>query len=132
MESRCVCITYEQREEAIRTINHIAPEHMELHVAEDSIAFYSDHITTAGAILQGHHTPTVLGDFTAGPSHTLPTGGAGRFLSGLRLTDFLRRTSVVRYKPEHLEAAAPIVRTFSRLEQLDAHGRSLEIRLDKP
>lgn len=132
MDKRCVCITYENAQDAIRVINHIAPEHLELHVAEETIESFSSSITTAGAILQGHHTPTVLGDFTAGPSHTLPTGGAGRFLSGLRLTDFLRRTSVVRYKPEHLEAAAPVVRTFSRLEHLDAHGRSLEIRLTKP
>ena len=88
-------------------------------------------IRTAGAILQGYLTPTVLGDFTAGPSHTLPTGRAGRFYSGLQLIDFMRRTSTVRYNEKSIEKAAPVVQAFARLEQLDAHGHSLEIRLKK-
>ena len=86
-------------------------------------------ITTAGAMLIGESTPTVLGDFTAGPSHTLPTGGTGRFFSGMQLRDFYRRTSIVRYDQESLLKAAPIVKTFSKIEGLDAHGNSLLKRL---
>ena len=74
-------------------------------------------------------TPTVLGDFTAGPSHTLPTGRAGRFFSGLQATDFMRRYSTVRYDAKSLGKASVVVETFARLEQLDAHGKSLTIRL---
>jgi len=72
----------------------------------------------------------VLGDFTAGPSHTLPTGGTGRFFSGLRVADFLRRTSLVRYDAASLRKAASVVDAFARMERLDAHGRSLTVRLD--
>ena len=85
-------------------------------------------ITTAGSILQGHNSPTVLGDFTAGPSHTLPTGYSGRSFSGLRATDFLRRSSIVRYDAESLASARSTVSKFSSMEQLYAHGNSLEIR----
>ena len=120
------CLSLNQ---AAELANYIAPEHLELQVADKSIAPLTQKIRTAGAILQGYQTPTVLGDFTAGPSHTLPTGRAGRFYGGLQLIDFMRRTSTVRYSAKALAKAAPVVRTFARLEQLDAHGRSLEIRL---
>ena len=72
--------------------------------------------------------PTALGDFTAGPSHVLPTGRSGRFFSGLRVADFMRRTSLVQYDRASLRRAAPVVAAFAALEQLDAHGRSVEIR----
>ncbi|MCG8528336.1 MAG: histidinol dehydrogenase [Opitutales bacterium] len=130
IQEKFVRITYSKPEEAVAVLNQFAPEHLEIQVNEDSIDYYLENITTAGAMLVGHHTPTVLGDFTAGPSHTLPTGGAGRFMSGLRLADFMRRTSVVRYDAKSIQKAAPVVRTFSKLEQLDAHGNSLEIRLE--
>ena len=77
----------------------------------------------------GAQTPTVLGDFTAGPSHVLPTGRSGRFLSGLRVADFMRRTSLVCYGRAGLRRAAPVVAAFAGMEHLDAHARSLEIRL---
>jgi histidinol dehydrogenase len=98
-------------------------------VAAGKINKLSEAITTAGAILIGHHTPTVLGDFTAGPSHTLPTGGTGRFFSGLRVPDFLRRTSLVRYDEASLKKAASVVDAFAKMESLDAHGKSLKARL---
>ena len=85
-------------------------------------------ITTAGAIMIGNFTPTALGDFAAGPSHVLPTGGTGRFLSGLRVEDFLRRTSLVRYDRASVRRAEPIVAAFAAMEGLDAHGRSVKIR----
>lgn len=123
-------IIAEDREAAAAIANRVAPEHLELQVAAADLAYLTRRITTAGAILQGYWTPTVLGDFVAGPSHTLPTGGTGRFFSGLRSMDFLRRTSVIRYSERSARAAAPAVRLFSAMEQLDAHGKSLDIRLE--
>ncbi|HTT57705.1 MAG TPA: histidinol dehydrogenase [Opitutaceae bacterium] len=115
-------------EQAAEVANLVAPEHLELLVAERAVPRLVDRITTAGAIMIGNDTPTVLGDFTAGPSHVLPTGRSGRFFSGLRVADFMRRTSLVRYGPAGLRRAAAVVAAFAEMEQLDAHGRSLEIR----
>ncbi len=129
MQERCLAVTCSSLNQAAEVANYIAPEHLELQVADKSIEPLTEQITTAGAILQGYMTPTVVGDFTAGPSHTLPTGRAGRFFSGLQATDFMRRSSTVRYNAKALAAAAPVVETFARLEKLDAHGRSLSIRL---
>lgn len=129
LKGRCLAVTCKTLAQAAEVANYIAPEHLELQVADKSIAPLSRQITTAGAILQGYMTPTVLGDFTAGPSHTLPTGRAGRFFSGLQATDFMRRSSIVRYDAKSLAKAAFVVETFARLEKLDAHGKSLTIRL---
>ncbi|MEM1222509.1 MAG: histidinol dehydrogenase [Verrucomicrobiota bacterium] len=129
IKNRCLVVKCRTLDQAAVLANYIAPEHLELQVADKSIQPLTKKITTAGAILQGYLTPTVLGDFTAGPSHTLPTGRAGRFFSGLQVTDFMRRSSIVRYDAKSLSKAAPVVETFARLEQLDAHGRSLTIRL---
>lgn len=114
---------------AIETANYIAPEHMELHVKD--AAKLALKITTAGAILVGEDTPTVLGDFTAGPSHTLPTGRTGRFSGGLQLVDFMRRSSFVKYDKKSLAKAKDVVEAFSAMETLDAHGNSLLERLKK-
>ncbi len=114
---------------AIETANYIAPEHMELHVKD--AAKLALKITTAGAILVGEDTPTVLGDFTAGPSHTLPTGRTGRFSGGLQLVDFMRRSSFVKYDKKSLAKAKDVVAAFSAMETLDAHGNSLLERLKK-
>jgi histidinol dehydrogenase len=129
LESRCLAIACKSLNQAVDVANYIAPEHLELQVKDDSIEPLTKQITTAGAILQGYLTPTVLGDFTAGPSHTLPTGRAGRFFSGLQATDFMRRSSTVRYDAKSLAKAAPVVEVLARLEHLDAHGKSLSIRL---
>ena len=129
LKDRCLAVTCKNLAQAAEVANYIAPEHLELQVADKSIESLSRQITTAGAILQGYMTPTVLGDFTAGPSHTLPTGRAGRFFSGLQATDFMRRSSTVRYDAKSLGKASVVVETFARLEQLDAHGKSLTISL---
>ena len=131
LKDRTLFVACSNMDQAAEVANYVAPEHLELQVADSAIDALTKKIRTAGAILQGYLTPTVLGDFTAGPSHTLPTGRAGRFYSGLQLIDFMRRTSTVRYNAKSIEKAAPVVRAFARLEQLDAHGRSLEIRLKK-
>lgn len=113
---------------AAEIANYVAPEHLELLVAEAAAKKLTAAITTAGAIMIGNHTPTALGDFTAGPSHVLPTGRAGRFFSGLRVADFLRRTSLVQYDRASVKKAEPIVAAFAAMEKLDAHGRSVRIR----
>ena len=115
--------------EAAQVANRVAPEHLELMVRDGSYAGLVKAITTAGAIMIGASTPTALGDFAAGPSHVLPTGGAGRFSSGLRVSDFLRRTSVLRYDGRSMRRAEPTVAALSGMEGLDAHGRSASIRV---
>ncbi|HVU23655.1 MAG TPA: histidinol dehydrogenase, partial [Opitutus sp.] len=115
--------------EAAAVANYVAPEHLELLVGERMVAKLTRTITTAGAIMIGNDTPTALGDFTAGPSHVLPTGRAGRFFSGLRVADFLRRTSVVRYDRRSVRRGEPVVAAFAAMERLDAHGRSVKIRV---
>ncbi|MDR1817793.1 MAG: histidinol dehydrogenase [Puniceicoccales bacterium] len=116
--------------QTIEIANRIAPEHLELHTAPEAAAEFAAKIVTAGAIFIGPHSPTVLGDFVAGPSHTLPTARTGRFLSGLQVGDFMRRTSIVEYTPDALRKAASAVEAFAKMEQLEAHGRSLTIRLE--
>ncbi|MSU47721.1 MAG: histidinol dehydrogenase [Opitutus sp.] len=108
--------------------NYIAPEHLELLVEDAAAKKLAAAITTAGAIMMGNDTPTALGDFVAGPSHVLPTGRAGRFFSGLRVADFMRRTSLIRYDRASVKKAEPIVAAFAAMEKLDAHGRSVRIR----
>ena len=114
--------------QAAEVANYVAPEHLELIVEETAAKTLTDAITTAGAIMIGNHTPTALGDFVAGPSHVLPTARAARFSSGLRVADFLRRTSIIRYDKGSVKKAQPIVAAFAAMEKLDAHGRSVRIR----
>jgi histidinol dehydrogenase len=113
---------------AAEVANYVAPEHLELLVTESAAKKLTKDVTTAGAIMVGNDTPTALGDFVAGPSHVLPTGRAGRFLSGMRVADFFRRTSIVHYDRKSVQKAEPIVASFAKMEQLDAHGRSVKIR----
>jgi histidinol dehydrogenase len=114
--------------EAAAVANYVAPEHLELMVKPAVARELVRTVTTAGAILIGNSTPTALGDFVAGPSHVLPTGRSGRFFSGLRVTDFLRRTSVVQYDTKAVKQAEPTVAAFAAMERLDAHGRSVRLR----
>ncbi len=114
--------------QAAAVANYVAPEHLELLVKDSAARLLTRTITTAGAIMIGNFTPTALGDFTAGPSHVLPTGRAGRFFSGLRVDDFLRRTSLIAYNRGSVRRAEPIVSAFAAMECLDAHGRSVKIR----
>ncbi len=116
--------------QAAEIANYVAPEHLELLVDEAAEKKLTKAVTTAGAIMVGNYTPTALGDFTAGPSHVLPTGRAGRFFSGLRVADFLRRTSVVRYDRKSVKKGEPVVAAFAAMERLDAHGRSVKIRTE--
>jgi histidinol dehydrogenase len=109
--------------------NRLAPEHCE--VMTRNPRKVSKGILTAGAIFLGPWSPTVLGDYVAGPSHTLPTGGAGASFAGLTVDQFQRRTSVVEYNRASLKKALPTVEKFAELEGLGAHRRSAEIRSAK-
>lgn len=114
-------------EDGIALANELAPEHCEIMTRRPRQIAAS--VRTAGAIFIGPWSPTVLGDYVAGPSHTLPTGGAGLSFAGLTVDQFQRRTSFVEYNRSSLRRALPGVRQFAALEGLDAHGRSADIRL---
>ena len=106
--------------------NQLAPEHCE--VMTRNACKVSRQIVTAGAIFLGPYSPTVLGDYVAGPSHTLPTGGAGASFGGLTVDQFQRRTSVVEYNRAALKRALPVVEKFAEMEGLGAHGGSAKSR----
>ncbi len=128
-ESRFLVGIYHSKEEAAAFANEVAPEHLELQVAPELISYLSRSITTAGAILQGYQTPTVLGDFIAGPSHTLPTDGTGRFSGGLQAIDFMRRSSIVRSNAKANRTVLPVVEAFAEMESLPVHAASLRYRI---
>ena len=113
--------------QGIAVANALAPEHCEIHTRRARPI--ATEIRTAGAIFLGPWSPTVLGDYVAGPSHTLPTGGAGRSFAGLTVDQFQRRTSVVEYDRAALRRSLAAVETFAAMEGLDAHGRSAAVRL---
>lgn len=108
-------------------VNDFAPEHLSLVVADE--AQWLPQVRTAGAIYVGADSPVAVGDFLAGPSHTLPTGGSGKSFSGLRADQFQRRVSVVRLDRESVAKSLEAVEEFSRIEGLDAHGHSVRIRV---
>jgi len=114
-------------EQGIELTNRLAPEHCEIHTR--NAQKISEKILTAGAIFLGSFSPTVLGDYVAGPSHTLPTGGAGASFAGLTVDQFQRRTSVVEYNRAALKKALPAIKKFAEMEGLGAHGKSAEIRM---
>ena len=115
--------------DAVALTNQLAPEHCE--VMTRNPRKVSERILTAGAVFLGPWSPTVLGDYVAGPSHTLPTGGAGASFAGLTVDQFQRRTSVVEYNRAALKKALPAVKKFAELEGLGAHGKSAEVRINK-
>ena len=114
-------------DDAVALTNQLAPEHCE--VMTRNPRKVSEKILTAGAIFLGAFSPTVLGDYVAGPSHTLPTGGAGASFAGLTVDQFHRRTSVVEYSRASLKKALKSVKKFAELEGLGAHGKSAEVRV---
>jgi histidinol dehydrogenase len=116
-------------QQGIELTNTLAPEHCE--VMTRGAHKVAQKILTAGAIFLGPWSPTVLGDYIAGPSHTLPTGGAGRSFAGLTVDQFQRRTSIVEYNRVSLKRALPAVKKFAGLEGLEAHGRSGELRFQR-
>ncbi len=114
--------------EAVAICNDFAPEHLSLICAEERR--WLPQVRTAGAIYLGNDSPVAVGDFLAGPSHTLPTEGSGRSFSGLRADQFQRRTSIVKLDKKSVGRSLEAVEEFARIEGLDAHGRSTAIRLE--
>ena len=115
-------------EQAIAIANDFAPEHLSLVTRHNEKMAAA--ILNAGAIFIGNFSPVAAGDFLAGPSHELPTGGAAKSFGGLTVDQFQRRTSIVRYDRDSLKKSVSIISQFSEIEQLDAHGRSVSIRFE--
>ena len=122
-------ILAEDLTEAISFSNRIAPEHLELAV-DNPFAILSQ-IRHAGAIFMGHSTPEAAGDYLAGPNHTLPTGGTARFFSPLSLDDFVKKSSVISFSTSGLQRLGDEIIQLAELEGLEAHARSVSIRLEK-
>ena len=114
-------------EEAIAFSNRIAPEHLELAVTDPFTLL--PKITNAGAIFMGHFTPEAAGDYLAGPNHTLPTGGTARFFSPLSVDDFMKKSSIVWFSEQGLNRLGRDIIRIAELEGLEAHGRSVSVRL---
>lgn len=121
-------ITVASLDDAVVLANRIASEHVEL--ALDDPRALLPKIRNAGAIFLGHHTPEAIGDYVGGSNHVLPTARSARYASGLGVLDFMKRTSVLGCDPSSLAALAPAAMTLARTEGLDAHGRSVSIRLN--
>ncbi len=113
-------------DDAMEICNQFAPEHLSLIVEEED--HWLDKVRTAGAIYAGNFSAVAVGDFLAGPSHTLPTGGSGKSFSGIRADQFQRRTSIVRMDQKSVQKSLKHVLKFAEIEGLDAHGKSVEIR----
>ena len=120
-------IVAETLDEVVAFSNRIAPEHLELAVA-DPFALLPQ-ITNAGAIFMGHWTPEAAGDYLAGPNHTLPTGGTARFFSPLSVDDFVKKSSIVYFSQDGLRRLGGDIIRIAGLEGLEAHGRSVSMRL---
>jgi histidinol dehydrogenase len=126
LAERAYAVLTRDREQAVAFANAFAPEHLSI-VTEDS-AEVAGEVTTAGAIFLGNYSPVAAGDFIAGPSHELPTGGAAKSFGGLTADQFQRRTSIVQLDRESLRKSLPFILSFSKAERLDAHGTSAQIR----
>jgi histidinol dehydrogenase len=128
LEHGCTLILVKSLTDGVEIANEFAPEHIAILARdEDKIA---SRIHTAGAIFLGGYSPVAAGDFLAGPSHTLPTGGAGKAFPGLTVDMFQRRTSLVNFDAKALKKSLQTITKFSEIEGLDAHGRSAAIRFE--
>jgi histidinol dehydrogenase len=121
-------ITVASLDDAIPLVDRLAPEHLEI-VAVDADR-YVDRIRNAGAIFIGAYTPEAIGDYVAGSNHVLPTARSARFSSGLGVLDFMKRTSLLKCGPDQLRALGPAAIELGKAEGLDAHARSVAIRLN--
>jgi histidinol dehydrogenase len=122
-------ILVQDMEQAAALADRIAPEHLELCVADAEAL--ADKITHAGAMFLGAWTPEAIGDYVGGPNHVLPTARSARFSSGLNVLDFLKKTTMARMTPEALKAIGPAAETLAISESLEAHGLSVRARLNR-
>lgn len=128
LEERCWLVHVPSMEDGVELVNAFAPEHLSFVARKEKNLL--PKIRTAGAIFLGNWSPVAVGDFLAGPSHELPTGGAGKSFPGLTVDQFQRRTSIVRLDRDAIRQSAPIVAVFAEIEGLDAHGRSAAVRVE--
>jgi histidinol dehydrogenase len=126
LENNGVLVLAKDMQQAIAIANQFAPEHCE--VMSKNNPQVLRQLKTAGAVFLGPWTPTVVGDYVAGPSHALPTGGAGTWFAGLTVDQFQRRTSVIEFLRESLKKSLPALEAFGKVEGLDAHVKSARIR----
>ena len=127
IESFSVVIVTKDMDEATEIANRFAPEHLQLMVEKPDQLL--EKIENAGAVFLGYSTPEVLGDYIAGPNHILPTGGTARFSSPLGVYDFVKRTSVISFSRKSLQRYGDQAVRFASMEGLDAHGKSITVRL---
>jgi len=120
-------IAFSSMEDAIEQANHLATEHLEIQCGDQTEAI-ARRITNAGAMFLGGYSPVAVGDYWAGPSHTLPTGRSARFFSALSSNDFVKSTSVIQYDQQRLQASSAHIIRLAMTEGLDAHAQSVRIR----
>jgi len=121
---------FNNMDSAIECANEFAPEHLEIQCGDESKKI-AEKIENAGAIFIGDYSPVAVGDYWAGPSHTLPTGGGARFSSALTANDFIKSTSIIEYSKEKLAESAEDIIRLAEAEGLDAHAKSVKIRQEK-
>ena len=130
IEDRGAIIVTKDMDEAIRLMNEIAPEHLE--VATKSPFELLPFIKHAGAIFLGHNTPEAIGDYIAGPNHTLPTGGTAKFYSPLGVENFMKKTSIISFSNLAINEIGEECALIAKTESLTAHEQSVRVRLKKP
>ena len=129
IQERGAIIVTEDMDEAIRLMNEIAPEHLE--VATMSPFELLPYIKHAGAIFLGHNTPEAIGDYVAGPNHTLPTGGTAKFYSPLSVEDFMKKSSIISFSNQAINEIGEECALIANTEGLTAHEQSVRVRLNK-
>jgi histidinol dehydrogenase len=120
-------VVFEDMDDLVRRANEFAAEHLQIQCGDRS-GKIADRIENAGAIFVGDYSPVAVGDYWAGPSHTLPTGISANFFSALSANDFVKSTSIIEYDKEMLTASAEDIIRLAEVEGLDAHARSVRIR----
>lgn len=129
IENNGKIVVTENLEQAIKLVNEIAPEHLQLMF--ENASEYLSEIKHAGAIFLGSYSPEPLGDYLAGPNHTLPTSGTAKFASPLGVYDFVKKSSIIQYSEEALKKEAPYIETLANMEGLEAHAKSISIRREE-
>lgn len=128
LEQNGAIILVENLEEAFAVVNDIAPEHLQLMIQNPNEHLAA--VQNAGAIFLGNYSPEPLGDYFAGPNHTLPTAGTAKFSSPLGVYDFVKKSSIIQYSRTGLDNAADSITTLANAEQLTAHAKAIQIRKD--
>jgi histidinol dehydrogenase len=129
LEARGLAVIVDSLEEALALANEYAPEHLCLEVRD--AGRWAERVANAGSVFVGGLSAEAIGDYTAGPSHIMPTGGSARFASSLGVHDFLKVTSIVSLDAKALAELGPAAAAMARAEGLTAHARAIERRLER-